>query len=94
MNITTPKLLEYTTKAVMLAASYANCNCDYDLDHISMKLIGSGRLTFTIPVGWSTTSILVNIGDFEKYEIFIDKLLERLNKFTGKTYTINDLNIY
>ena len=93
-TITTPKLLEYTTKAVMLAASYADCNCDYDLNYISMKLIGSGRLTFTLPVRWSTTSIWVNIGDFEKYEKFIDKMLSRLNIYTGKTYTIDDLNIY
>lgn len=92
MNITTPKLLEYTTKAVLLASSHTDSNCDRD--HISMKLIGAGRLTFTIPVGWSTTSIWVNIGDFKNYAKFIDKLLARLNKFTGKTYTIDDLNIY
>ena len=94
MNITTPKLLEYTTKAILLAASYADCNCDYNQNRISMKLIGAGRLTFTLPVGWSTTSIWVNIGDFKNYAKFIDKLLARLNKFTGKTYTIDDLNIY
>ena len=92
MNITTPKLLEYTTKTVMLASSHTDLK--YDRDHISMKLIGAGRLTFTLPVNRSTTSIWVNIGDFEKYAIFIDKLLKRLNKFTGKTYTIDDLNIY
>lgn len=92
MNITTPKLLEYTTKAVMLASSHTDDA--YYRDHISMKLIGAGRLTFTLPVNWSTTSIWVNIGDFKKYAIFIDKLLKRLNKFTGKTYTIDDLNIY
>lgn len=92
MTITTAKLLEYTTKAVMLASSHADC--DYYRDHISMKLTGADRLTFTLPVNWSTTSIWVNIGDFEKYAIFIDKLLKRLNKFTGKTYTIDNLNIY
>jgi hypothetical protein len=92
MNITTPKLLEYTAKAVLLASSHVSCG--WEENHISMKLIGAGRLTFTLPVNWSTTSIWVNIGDFEKYTIFIDKLLKRLNKFTGKTYTINDLNIY
>lgn len=91
-TITTPKLLEYTTKAVMIAASHADC--DYDLDHISMKLIGAGRLTFTVLVGWSTTSIWVNIGDIEKYEEFVNKMLSKLNKYTGKTYTIDDLNIY
>ena len=77
-TITTPKLLEYTTKAVMIAASHADC--DYDLDHISMKLIGSGRLTFTLPVRWSTTSIWVNIGDFEKYEKFIDPWQRHLRR--------------
>lgn len=91
MNITTPKLLEYTAKAVLLASSHTGYG--WEENHISMKLIGSRRLTFTIPVNWSTTSIWVNIGDFEKYTIFIDKLLKRLNKFTGKNYTIDDLNI-
>lgn len=91
MNITTPKLLEYTAKAVLLASS--STGCGWEENHISMKLIGARRLTFTLPINWSTTSIWVNIGDFEKYATFIDKLLERLNKFTGKTYTIDHLNI-
>lgn len=93
MNITTPKLLEYTAKAVMLASTHAGCR--WDEKNTYMRFSGCKKLTFVIPCGYCVcTTCSVQIGAFEKYKDFIDRVLARIEKCTGKKYTINDLNIY
>ena len=87
LNLTTPKLLEYAAKAVMLV------NVDY-LQRGHMKLEGN-TLTVVFASSRSVTArIRVTFGDLPEYGRFVEKLLTKLNKVTGKTYTEKDLNIY
>lgn len=91
MKITTPKLLEYTMKAVMLADP--NPLTDYvsywKYPHMKFEQ-GQLKVSFT-RIGHCTGWARVMIGDYKKYPAFIDKMLTILNKYTGRTYTIEDL---
>lgn len=87
MNLTTPKILEYAAKTVMLV------NVDY-LQRGHMKLEGN-TLTVIFASSRSVTArIRVTLGDWNAYPRFVETLLAKLNKVTGKNYTEENLNIY
>lgn len=92
LNLTTPKLLEYAAKALMLV-ELENDWLRYDNSHVNVTAKGTITVVFKgYRSGYESAS--VRIGDFPKYRDFTEKLLTKLNKVTGKNYTEKDLSIY
>jgi hypothetical protein len=92
LNLTTPKLLEYAAKALMLV-ELENDWLRYGESHVNVTAKGTITVVFKgYRRGYESAS--VRIGDFPKYQAFTEKLLTKLNKVTGKNYTEKDLNIY
>ena len=92
LNLTTPKLLEYAAKALMLV-ELENDWLRYGNSHVNVTAKGTITVVFKgFRRGYESAS--VRIGDFPKYQNFTQKLLAKLNKVTGKNYTEKDLNIY
>ena len=92
LNLTTPKLLEYAAKALMLV-ELENDWRRYGNSHVNVTAKGTITVVFKgLSRGYESAS--VRIGDFPKYQNFTEKLLTKLNKVTGKNYTEKDLNIY
>ena len=93
LNLTTPKLLEYAAKALLIYSAKADIRFGWERSHINITK--RGRLTVVFNNGkFLPTQATVRIGDFAKYPVFVDKLLAMLQEYTGKTYTEKDLNIY
>lgn len=93
LNLTTPKLLEYAAKALLIYTANVNVRIGWERSHINITK--RGRLTVVFNNGkFLPTQATVRIGDFVKYPVFVDKLLSMLQEYTGKTYTEKDLNIY
>lgn len=92
LKLTTPKLLEYAAKALMLV-ELENDRLRYGNSHVNITAKGTITVVFKgYRTGYESSS--VRIGDFPKYQDFTEKLLTKLNKVTGKNYTEKDLNIY
>lgn len=92
LNLTTPKLLEYAAKAVMLAStSYWAIN---SRDKSRATVDSKGYLTVAFTVDGTTYFCRVRLGDFPKYSAFVERLLDKLGNLTGMNYTEKDLNIY
>lgn len=92
LNLTTPKLLEYAAKALILVELEDNWLRNGN-SHVNITAKGTITVVFK-GSGRNYESASVRIGDFPKYQNFTEKLLTKLNKVTGKTYTEKDLNIY
>ena len=93
MTLTTPKLLEYATKALLLYSTQAHINHGWERSHVNITKHGYISVVFNdgkvLP-----TRATVRIGDFAKYPAFVTKLLLMLKEYTGKSYKEKDLNIY
>lgn len=93
LKLTTPKLLEYAAKALMLYAAQANLNNSWERSHVNITK--RGRLTVVFNNGKILpTQATVRIGDIAKYPKFVADLLFMLKQYTGKNYTEKNLNIY
>lgn len=93
MSITTPKVLEYATKSLMLYLVQADINHGWERSHVNITK--KGRISVVFNDGKLLPTIAtVRIGDFTKYPAFVTKLLSMLKKYTGENYTEKDLNIY
>lgn len=93
LNLTTPKILEYAAKALLIYASQAYITRYSERSHVNITK--RGMLTVSFNSGdFKPRLASVRIGDFAKYPAFVEKLLAMLNQKTGKNYTEKDLNIY
>ena len=93
LNLTTPKLLEYAAKALLIYSAHTDVRIGLERSHVNITK--RGRLTVVFNNGkFLPTQATVRIGDFAKYPVFVDKLLSMLQDYTGKEYTEKDLNIY
>lgn len=93
LNLTTPKLLEYATKALQLYIASEADKYDKGRSHINVTSKGTLSVVFK---GYCRDydAVAVRIGAFDKYPEFVEKLLAMLNRKTGKNYTEENLNIY
>lgn len=93
LNLTTPKLLEYAAKALLIYSAQADIRCGWERSHVNITK--RGYLTVVFNDGeLLPTQATVRLGDFAKYPKFVEKLLVMLKQYTGKNYTEKDLNIY
>lgn len=93
MNLTIHKLIQYTANAVMLAdpnpdVYYPRCpGCKN-----TNMILTDGELFISFNrSGAFSGKAKVLIRETDKYPAYVENLLRHLNKFTGKTYTIEDL---
>ena len=93
MKLTTPKILEYAAKALLIYTTHVDVRIGWERSHVNITK--RGRLTVVFNNGKILpTQATVRIGDIAKYPMFVAKLLSMLQEYTGKNYTEKDLNIY
>jgi hypothetical protein len=93
LNLTTPKLLEYATKALLIYSAQVNIHRERERSHVNITKRGRLSIVFNNGTDFPTKAT-VRIGDFDKYPVFVINLLSMLQVYTGKEYTEKDLNIY